>query len=310
MRCGASVVHKLLARQLAKAKQPSGEIDLALLTKLVSAAYAGADRRRADRSIELMIAEVRASQKRLREALDVVPEGFALFDAEDRYVLWNKRYEEIYPESCDLFSVGKRFEDALRESVARGQYPDIKGREEAVDRRTSRASRQATEYRGATSAGRSVAPRRGAPHGGRRQHRRSRRHHRFEAARSLFPAAVRQQPDPDVGVRARKPALSRRQRRRCRSLRLQPRPVSRDDAARHQAAAGQGRSSSKPSKRRPAIFLKAGLGGTSRRTALKSTSRSTPKSCSTRDTMRVSLPRPTSRRKSKPKPNCFAHASS
>ncbi len=60
------------------------------------------DRRRANRSLELMIAEVRASQKRLRDALDVVPEGFALFDAEDRYILWNKHYEEMYPESSDL----------------------------------------------------------------------------------------------------------------------------------------------------------------------------------------------------------------
>ena len=125
------LVHKLLARQLAKAKKASGEIDLALLTKLIGAAYAATDRRRANRSLELMIAEVRASQKRLHDALDVVPEGFALFDAEDRYILWNKHYEEMYPESSDLFCVGKRFEDVLREGVARGQYPDIKGKEEA-----------------------------------------------------------------------------------------------------------------------------------------------------------------------------------
>jgi diguanylate cyclase (GGDEF)-like protein/PAS domain S-box-containing protein len=123
-------VHKLPAKQLAKVKQPSGEIDQAIRTRLISAAYANADRRRTDRSIELMIAEIEASQKRLLDALEVVPEGFALFDAEDRYVLWNKHYEEMYPESRDLFSVGKRFEDVLREGLARGQYPEAEGRED------------------------------------------------------------------------------------------------------------------------------------------------------------------------------------
>ena len=31
---------------------------------------------------------------RLRDAVEAVPEGFVLFDAEDRHVLWNARYAE------------------------------------------------------------------------------------------------------------------------------------------------------------------------------------------------------------------------
>ncbi len=123
--------HKLLAKQLVRAAGANGEVDLQKLAESVSAAYEelDRDRRRTDRSIELMIAEVEASQKRLLDALDIVPEGFVLFDADDRYVLWNKRYVEMYPENRDLIAVGKRFEDVLREGLARGQHPGVVGKE-------------------------------------------------------------------------------------------------------------------------------------------------------------------------------------
>lgn len=74
--------------------------------------------------------EARAAHARLRDAFEVVPEGLALFDAEDRYVLWNRRYEEIYDQSGGLIVAGMRFEDALRAGLARGQYPEAAGREE------------------------------------------------------------------------------------------------------------------------------------------------------------------------------------
>jgi len=46
-------------------------------------------------------------------------------------VLWNRRYAELYAGSDKALSVGVRFEDVLRAGLARGQYPDAKGREEA-----------------------------------------------------------------------------------------------------------------------------------------------------------------------------------
>ena len=50
-------MHKLLARQLAKAAKASGEVDLQALLALVSGAYeqSDVDRQRTDRSIALMI---------------------------------------------------------------------------------------------------------------------------------------------------------------------------------------------------------------------------------------------------------------
>jgi diguanylate cyclase (GGDEF)-like protein len=68
---------------------------------------------------------------RLLTAFDVVPEALVLFDSEDRYLLWNRSYADIYAESGDAIAVGARFEDVLRAGVAKGLYPEAVGREEA-----------------------------------------------------------------------------------------------------------------------------------------------------------------------------------
>jgi CheY-like chemotaxis protein len=76
-------------------------------------------------------AEARAAraEARLRDAIDAIPEGVVFLDAEGRYVLWNRRYAEIYHRSADLFRPGARLIDTLREGVRRGDYPDAVGRE-------------------------------------------------------------------------------------------------------------------------------------------------------------------------------------
>lgn len=76
-------------------------------------------------------AEAKLAQDRLRDAIEALPEGIVFLDAEGRYVLWNRRYAEIYHRSADLFRPGVRLEDTLREGVRRGDYPDAVGREEA-----------------------------------------------------------------------------------------------------------------------------------------------------------------------------------
>jgi diguanylate cyclase (GGDEF)-like protein/PAS domain S-box-containing protein len=81
-------------------------------------------------SVEVAQAEARRAEERLRMALDALPEGIVFLDADGRYVLWNKRYAEIYSGSADLFAVGERLEDTLRVGVARGNYPEAIGREE------------------------------------------------------------------------------------------------------------------------------------------------------------------------------------
>jgi diguanylate cyclase (GGDEF)-like protein/PAS domain S-box-containing protein len=79
---------------------------------------------------EAAIAHARKSHERLREAIDILPQGIVFLDAEGRYILWNKKYAEIYNRSSDLFKPGARLEDTIRVGVERGDYPAAIGREE------------------------------------------------------------------------------------------------------------------------------------------------------------------------------------
>ena len=85
-------------------------------------------RRRAE--VEAAVADARRSHERLREAIDILPQGIVFLDPEGRYILWNKKYSEIYSRSSDLFEPGARLEDTIRIGVARGDYPEAAGREE------------------------------------------------------------------------------------------------------------------------------------------------------------------------------------
>jgi diguanylate cyclase (GGDEF)-like protein/PAS domain S-box-containing protein len=79
---------------------------------------------------EAAIADARKSHERLREAIDILPQGIVFLDSEGRYILWNKKYAEIYHRSSDLFEHGARLQDTIRVGVERGDYPEAAGREE------------------------------------------------------------------------------------------------------------------------------------------------------------------------------------
>jgi diguanylate cyclase (GGDEF)-like protein/PAS domain S-box-containing protein len=72
----------------------------------------------------------RTANARLREAIEILPQGIVFLDSEGRYVLWNEQYAQIYHRSADLFKVGARLADTLRVGVMRGDYPAAKGHEE------------------------------------------------------------------------------------------------------------------------------------------------------------------------------------
>src|SRR3981081_2055972 len=101
---------------------------LAGSSRRVSAEIGEIGRKRAE--AEAAIADARKSHERLREAIDILPQGIVFLDAEGRYILWNKKYSEIYNRSSDLFKTGARLEDTIRVGVERGDYPAAIGREE------------------------------------------------------------------------------------------------------------------------------------------------------------------------------------
>jgi diguanylate cyclase (GGDEF)-like protein/PAS domain S-box-containing protein len=76
------------------------------------------------------IEDARTANARLREAIEILPQGIVFLDSEGRYVLWNEQYSKIYHRSADLFKVGVRLADTLRVGVMRGDYPSANGREE------------------------------------------------------------------------------------------------------------------------------------------------------------------------------------
>src|SRR5262245_16040149 len=95
-----------------------------------SAPIAAGEIVRSRAEIDAALAEARKSHERLREAIDILPQGVVFLDAEGRYILWNKKYAEMYSRSSDLFKPGARLEDTIRVGVARGDYPEAVGREE------------------------------------------------------------------------------------------------------------------------------------------------------------------------------------
>jgi sigma-B regulation protein RsbU (phosphoserine phosphatase) len=91
--------------------------------------------------------EVRVARGRLVAAVEALDDGFAYFDAEDRLVLANSRYRELYNEVAGEIVEGARFVDLLRLGLARGQFPDALGREEAWIQERLRAHSQSKPVR-------------------------------------------------------------------------------------------------------------------------------------------------------------------
>ncbi|MES1155024.1 MAG: diguanylate cyclase, partial [Pseudorhodoplanes sp.] len=92
----------------------------------------------ARRETKTAIANAEQAHERLRDALDILPQGIVFLDPEGRYILWNKQYSDIYKRSADLFRPGAKLADTLRIGVERGDYPEAIGREqEWLDHRLS-----------------------------------------------------------------------------------------------------------------------------------------------------------------------------
>jgi signal transduction histidine kinase/HAMP domain-containing protein len=70
------------------------------------------------------------AEARLLQAIEGIPEGFVLYDAEDRIVLYNEKYREMRREIADLIVIGARFEDIVRTAAERGVVQEAIGREE------------------------------------------------------------------------------------------------------------------------------------------------------------------------------------
>jgi diguanylate cyclase (GGDEF)-like protein len=142
-------VHRLVAKQIAKATDAAGVVDVSKLALLVSGAYDefDRDRRRTDRSMALMIEEIdainrnlealvtkRTVELRAREqdlqaqnmrfdtAVNHMTQGLLLFDASHRLVVCNQRYIEMYGLSEQVVVPGCGFRDIIAHRKATGSF--------------------------------------------------------------------------------------------------------------------------------------------------------------------------------------------
>ena len=60
------------------------------------------------------------SQQQLMDALESISEGFSWFDEEDRMILCNSRYKELYPSVSDVIAPGTKFSEITKSAAERG----------------------------------------------------------------------------------------------------------------------------------------------------------------------------------------------
>jgi signal transduction histidine kinase len=79
------------------------------------------------------------AEARLLQAVESIPLGVVLYDADDRLVLCNSKYRDMRAEIADLIVPGARFEEIVRTAAQRGSYAqtDLEA-EEWVARRLER----------------------------------------------------------------------------------------------------------------------------------------------------------------------------
>ena len=85
-----------------------------------------------------------APHAELLQAIETIDDAFALFDADDRLVMCNERYREIYALTAPVLKPGVSFDEIERYAVDHGQLADTAGREEdwIRDRMAGRKSPQ------------------------------------------------------------------------------------------------------------------------------------------------------------------------
>ncbi|WP_151718993.1 ATP-binding protein [Gemmobacter serpentinus] len=107
----------------------------ALILSLGSALVALAQRKlghdaEISRATEIERQALAAARQQIVRVLGAVEQGFALYDAQNRLALYNRRYQELYPALAPMLRPGVPQEEILQHGLAVGQFPDAVGRED------------------------------------------------------------------------------------------------------------------------------------------------------------------------------------
>lgn len=69
--------------------------------------------------------EVRESRDKLHAVVTAMPNAFAAFDAEDRLMIFNQNYAQLYPASAATLAIGDTFSDIVKARVLSGELPQL-----------------------------------------------------------------------------------------------------------------------------------------------------------------------------------------
>ncbi|MGB7949010.1 MAG: NahK/ErcS family hybrid sensor histidine kinase/response regulator [Candidatus Binatia bacterium] len=85
------------------------------------------DLEQANRELSNAKAQTETAQTRLMEAIESISEGFIQFDCEDKLVLWNSKFVELWPGIEAMARPGVPFEELSRWTVEQGLVSDFVG---------------------------------------------------------------------------------------------------------------------------------------------------------------------------------------
>lgn len=104
---------------------------LSSIAGLIGLVWERSERSGVLRELEETRRKAELAHRRLVNAIEALPDGFVLYDEEDRLVLCNEQYRKAYGEVADFIKPGNSFGAIIRAGLERDQYPDARGREEA-----------------------------------------------------------------------------------------------------------------------------------------------------------------------------------
>jgi signal transduction histidine kinase/DNA-binding response OmpR family regulator len=114
------------------------------------------DRRTRDGDVVILLQDI-TGEMRMRAAIEALPHGFALFDRDERLVMINQRYIEMFPGMVGIARPGVTLTEILQYGLDHDVIPEGTGREKDYLAERLQQHRNATgEFAFATSLGRWV----------------------------------------------------------------------------------------------------------------------------------------------------------
>ena len=119
----------------------AGSLAMAIIVSRMASRQFGqqdvsAERQQLALDLDLARGRLRAAETRLREVIDAVPAGVAIYDNQDRLLIFNQEVAKQYPYRSDGIDggegevIGQTYEELMRRALVQGKIVDAVGREE------------------------------------------------------------------------------------------------------------------------------------------------------------------------------------